>query len=86
MAALHRARQGLEPDVIGAAVAAEAMNFTSLSIFPCFFNERYMVSTPDMVAAAFSNAVWIQGILQAVYSEIQVETSRHPVALAAITG
>ncbi len=62
------------------------MNLTSLSILPFFFQTLYMASTPDIVAAAFSKALCIQGIFHAVNSEMQVETSRHPVAFEAITG
>jgi hypothetical protein len=39
-----------------------------------------------MVAAAFSNALCIQGIFHAVYSDMQDDTSRQPVAFAAIMG
>src|SRR4030066_2458667 len=63
-----------------------AINFISLSIFPFFFNALYIVSTPDIVAAAFSNALCIHGIFHAVYSDMHVETSRQPVALEAMIG
>src|SRR5512139_2661714 len=62
------------------------MNLMSSEILPCFFRDRYMASTPEIVAAAFSKALWIQGIFQAVYSDMHVETSRHPVALDAMRG
>src|SRR5512147_2962349 len=64
----------------------KAINLMSSSILPCFLSERYMVSTPEIVAAEFSKALWIQGIFHAVYSDMQDETSRQPVAFDAITG
>ena len=66
VAALHGARQGLEPDVIGAAVAAKGDELHLLLSLPCLRSDRYMVSMPEAVAAAFSKALCIQGTRQAV--------------------
>src|SRR5512139_634071 len=62
------------------------MNFISFLSFPCLRSERYMVSMPAAVAAAFSKALCIHGTCQAVYGKRQVETSRQPVAFAITTG
>src|SRR3990172_6369191 len=62
------------------------MNFISFLSLPCFRSDRYMVSMPEAVAAAFSKALCIHGTFQAVYGNRQVETSRQPVALAITTG
>ena len=47
---------------------------------PCFFSERKAVSTPLMVAAQFSNALWMNEVFQAVYGKMVVTTSMQPVA------
>src|SRR5512147_1591789 len=62
------------------------MNFISFLSLPCLRSDRYIVSIPEAVAAAFSNALCIQGTFQAVYGNRQVETSRQPVAFAITTG
>src|SRR3990172_383709 len=62
------------------------MNFISFLSLPCLRSDRYMVSMPEAVAAAFSKALCIQGTRQAVYGNRQVETSRQPVAFAMTTG
>src|SRR5512147_331330 len=62
------------------------MNFMLFLSLPCLRSDRYMVSIPEAVAAAFSNALCIHGTFQAVYGNRQVETSRHPVAFAITTG
>src|SRR5512143_1510429 len=62
------------------------MNLMSFLILPFLRSARYIVSMPDAVAAAFSKALCIQGTCHAVYGNRQVETSRHPVALAITTG
>jgi len=36
-------------------------------ILPCFFSDWYIASTPLIVAAAFSNALWTKGFSQEVY-------------------
>src|SRR5574342_976470 len=62
------------------------MNFISFLSLPCLRSDRYIVSIPEAVAAAFSNALCIHGTCQAVYGNRQVETSRQPVAFAITTG
>src|SRR5512135_403818 len=62
------------------------MNFMFFLSLPCFRSDRYMVSMPEAVAAAFSKALCIHGTRQAVYGKRQVETSRQPVAFAITTG
>src|SRR5512147_3351829 len=62
------------------------MNFISFLSLPCLRSDRYIVSIPEAVAAAFSNALCIHGSCQAVYGNRQVETSRQPVAFAITTG
>src|SRR5512147_1027808 len=62
------------------------MNFISFLSLPCLRSDRYIVSIPEAVAAAFSKALCIHGTLQAVYGNRQVETSRQPVAFAITTG
>ena len=42
------------------------MNFHVSSIFPCFFSALYAVSTPESVAPAFSNALWMKLSFHAV--------------------
>src|SRR3972149_2817945 len=67
----------------------KATNFMSLSppgSLPCLLSDLYAASAPLMVAAAFSKAECIQGILHAVYGYIVVPPSRHPVAVVATTG
>src|SRR3970040_4516 len=62
------------------------MNFIFFLSFPCFRSDRYIVSMPEAVAAAFSKALAIHGTCQAVYGKRHVETSRQPVAFAITTG
>src|SRR5512136_3476363 len=54
-------------------------------ILPFFTMIRNPASTPEAVAATFSNNVCIQGTLQEVTGSGEVQTSVHPVALAIIT-
>ncbi|KAF5036195.1 hypothetical protein DSECCO2_577620 [anaerobic digester metagenome] len=44
----------------------KAMNFHVSSILPRFFMALYAVSTPLMVAPAFSNALWMKLSFHAV--------------------
>ncbi len=59
MAALHGAGQGLESDVVGAAVAAEGDELIGLVDLTLALQYAVSGSTPPQVAAAFSKAVWM---------------------------
>ena len=69
MAALERAGERLEADVVGAAVAGEHDERDRPVLRAArrgVASARYALSTPLATAAAFSNATWIQGTFQAV--------------------
>ena len=55
-------------------------------ILPCLIKLLYAASTPEHVAAEFSNALWKNGVFQAVYGNTEGETSKQPVALTTTTG
>ncbi len=61
VAPLHGAGEGLEANIIGAAITAEGDELPRLiQLAPLLFMARYAVSTPEMVAAAFSKALWMK--------------------------
>ena len=66
MTALHCSGKALKPYIISASVAAECDELNLLINLPLFFKDLYIVSTPESVAAAFSNALCIHGIFHAV--------------------
>ena len=66
MATLHGAGQRLEADVIGAAVAAEGDELVGIVDLALTLQGVVGASTPEMVAAAFSKALWMKLPFQAV--------------------
>ena len=88
MAALERAGQRLQADVVRAAVAGEHDDGAPRrpAARSAARSARCALSTPLATAAAFSNATWIQGTFQAVVGYRVVATSRQPVALTTTIG
>ena len=88
MAALEGARQRLEADVVGAAVAGEDHDRDVLVLRQRVAPAKRALRGLDAAAtaAAFSNATCIQGTFQAVVGNRVVATSRQPVALTTTTG
>ena len=66
MAALHGARERLQADVVGAAVAAEGDELVVAAILPRLQGAEGGL-TPQIVAEAFSKALWMKQSFQAVY-------------------
>ena len=89
VAALERARERLQADVVRAAVAGEDDDRDLLVLAGSACRRRsarWALSTPLATAAAFSNATCSQGTFQAVAGKRVVATSRQPVAFTTTTG